>query len=279
LLFAAILEPGSEVLLPDPGWPNYHMMATMVGARSTFYPCRIEDGFIPQVADVRAAVTNRTKIIVLNSPNNPTGAVYPAEVVQQFIDLAEEHNLLLVSDEAYDEVYYGDAPVSAMNRVPLESERCVGVYTFSKTYSMTGWRLGYTVASRQISGMLTKLQEPTVSCVSAISQRAGLAALQGPQDFVAEQRKKLMARRDLVLDKLRAAGRFSYVPQGAFYVLIDVRPRPSRSFALSLLESRAVSVAPGIAFGAQGDGFIRVSYASGGDRLAEAMEHIVQALG
>ena len=201
------------------------------------------------------------------------------EVVQQFIDLAEEHNLLLISDEAYDEVYYGDLPASPMRRLPLESGRCVGVYTFSKTYSMTGWRLGYTVASRPISAMLTKLQEPTISCASPISQRAGLAALLGPQDFVVEQRQKLMARRDLVLGKLRAAGRSAYVPQGAFYILVDVRPQGSRDFALSLLESRSVSVAPGVAFGAHGDGFVRISYASGGDRLGEALDRILQALG
>lgn len=275
---AALCEPGDEILIPDPAWPNYVMMAAMIGVETRGYQCRPERGFLPILEEIEAAIGTRTRVIVLNSPNNPAGAVYPSELVRGVLALAERRDVVVLSDEAYDEVYYGDPPVSPGSFVPVESGRWVAVFSFSKTYAMTGWRVGYLVGPKTMTGSLTRLQEATVSCVSSIDQRGALAALNGPQTFVASQRDELRRRRDGVLAQLRRSGRTTSVPQGAFYVLVDVGPHDDHAFALQLIDSHGVSVAPGSAFGPGGRGYIRLCYAAGGDRLSEAVDRLIGAL-
>jgi aspartate/methionine/tyrosine aminotransferase len=278
LALSILCDPEGEVLVPNPGWPNYEMIATMIGARARRYPCGPTTSFLPDLPALRTAVGPGTRVIVVNSPHNPSGAVYPAPVVREIKTIAAERGVTIVSDEAYDELFFESRPVSPGRDVPVDAGTWVAVFSFSKTYAMTGWRVGYLVASTAVTELAAKLQEPTVSCVSSVAQRAALAALTGSQEGVAAQRAWLRARRDQVLARLRAAGRATYTPQGAFYLLIDVRPHDDRQFALSLLEEKGVAVAPGSAFGDAAQGFVRICYAAGGERLMEGVDRLLAAI-
>ncbi|MGH2361745.1 MAG: pyridoxal phosphate-dependent aminotransferase [bacterium] len=278
LALAAFCNPDDDVLIPDPGWPNYEMIATLIGARVRRYRCDPARGFLPDPTEVRQGIGPRTRALVINSPQNPSGAVYPSALIQDLVTIAEEHNIVLISDEAYDELYFDTPPLSPARLIPVENGRWVATFSLSKTYAMTGWRVGYLVGSSDMAALTAKLQEPTVSCVSAPSQRAALAALVGPQESVAGQREDLRRRRDHVLARLRSAGRASYTPAGAFYLLVDVRPHEDRNFALALLERHGVAVAPGSAFGKVSCGFVRICYAAGGERLLEGVERLLASL-
>jgi aspartate aminotransferase len=276
-MLAAVLEPGDEVLLPDPGWPNYRMMLPWLGARGIYYPCPPSAGFQPDLDALRKLITARTKVLVINSPNNPTGAVYPASTVAAFIDLAQRHNLWLLSDECYDQILLDGSWTSPASLAP-DDARIATAFTFSKTYSMTGWRLGYLAGSAELIDTATKVLESNSSCVSTITQVAAEAALVGPQDCVAEMVGAYRRRRDRVVDLLDDAELLIARPAGAFYIMADVSPAemPSRELAFALLRERGVSVAPGTAFGRVAEQAVRISLASsdadleaGVGRLAE----------
>jgi aspartate/methionine/tyrosine aminotransferase len=277
LVLAALCDPGDVVLVPDPAWPNYEMICQLIGARATPYDCRSEHGFVPDLEEVERRITRQTRAIVLNSPNNPTGSVYPDDVVRGFVELAERRGIVLVSDEAYDELYSESRPLSPASLQELEEGPVVSIFSFSKTYAMTGWRVGYALASRPLIGVVAKLQEPTISCASSVSQRAALAALTGPQQFVNEQRRFLSERRHLVGELLRGRREFTYRAEGAFYLLLDISPLSSRQFALHLLERENVAVAPGSAFGERAEGFVRICYGAGGDALLDAVSSLHRA--
>lgn len=277
LVFTALCDARDAILVPNPAWPNYEMICRVIGARPVPYPCRPEHGFLPDPEEVEQCIERGTRVLVVNSPNNPTGAVYPPELMHALAEVAERRGLVLVSDEAYDEMYFDDPPTSPPSFMPLQSSTCVSVFSFSKTYAMTGWRVGYVVGPRQLAAAVAKLQEPTISCASSISQRAALAALTGPQDFVIRQRDFLRGRRDLVVSMLQEQGEFTYQADGSFYLLLDISPLASRQFAIDLLEQRSVAVAPGSAFGPAGEGFVRICYAAGGDELRPAVRRLVLA--
>jgi aspartate/methionine/tyrosine aminotransferase len=281
---AALTDPGDEVLLPDPCWPNFRMMLAWTHTRGVFYPCPPAAGFLPDIDGLRRVITPRTKVLLVNSPHNPTGVVYPRPVLEQLAEVAQRHNLWLISDECYDEIIL-DGSTQAMSGV-LDDGRVISVMTFSKTYSMTGWRLGYAVASKDVITSITKVLESTSSNTSSITQVAGEAALDGPQDCVGEMVGAYRRRRDLVVDLLREAGLLLNVPTGAFYIMADVSPSglPSREFAIRLLKERGVGVAPGTAFGDQARDAVRISLASsdvalreGVGRLAELVQELSAA--
>ncbi len=271
--FIAVLDPGDEVLVPDPGWPNYAMAARLREAVPVGYPLPAEDGFVPRVEDLEARVSARTKMLVLNSPANPTGAVFPPERAAALVEFARRHRLYVLADEVYEELVYEGRHISPARWDP---ERVIGVHSLSKTYAMTGWRVGFVIAGEDISRVIAKIQEPLVSCVSAVAQKAAEAALDGPQECVAQMRDAYRARRDAVVEILRAHGLHRYTPQGAFYILVDIRGSglPSREFALRLLRERGVAVAPGSAFGERADGYVRVSLASSLDDLREGVSRL-----
>jgi len=276
-MLAAVLEHGDEVLLPDPGWPNYRMMLPWLGAHGVYYPCPPFAGFQPDLDALRKLITARTKVLVINSPNNPTGAVYPASTVAAFIDLAQRNNLWLLSDECYDQILLDGSWTSPASLAP-DDARIATVFTFSKTYSMTGWRLGYLVGSAELIDTATKVLESNSSCVSTITQVAAEAALVGPQDCVAEMVGAYRRRRDRVVNLLEDAELLIAKPTGAFYIMADVSPAemPSRELAFALLRELGVSVAPGTAFGRVAEQAVRISLArsdadleAGVGRLAE----------
>ena len=274
-VMAAVLEKGDQVLLPDPGWPNYRMMLGWTGTEGVLYPCPASTGFQPDLDALERLVTSRTKLVVVNSPNNPTGAVYPAATMAWFVEFAQRHNLWLISDECYDQIVLdGTAPGAAA--LAPEDPRIASVYTFSKTYSMTGWRLGYVAGNAELIDTVTKVLESNSSCVSTISQVAAEAALDGPQDCVGEMVGAYRRRRDLVVDILREADMLTGVPMGAFYCIADVSRAqlPARDFAFKLLREKGVSVAPGTAFGEVARGGVRISLASSDQDLREGVSRL-----
>ncbi|TMC92466.1 MAG: pyridoxal phosphate-dependent aminotransferase [Chloroflexi bacterium] len=271
-VFASVLEPGDEVLLPDPGWPNTRIMLSWTGTRGIFYPCPASGGFLPDLDELERLITPRTKLLLINSPNNPTGAVYPRATIERLIEIAQRHNLWLLSDECYDQILLDGEWTSPASLAP-EDPRIASVFTFSKTYAMTGWRLGYVAGSAELLDTVTKVLESNSSCVSTISQVAAEAALDGPQDCVGEMNEAYRRRRDAVVDILREAGLFISEPKGAFYCMADVSPSGmgSRDFAFKLLRERGVSVAPGSAFGQVAKGAVRISLASSDQDLREGV--------
>ncbi len=273
-MFAAVLEPGDEVLLPDPGWPNCRMMLPWLGARGVYYPCPPAGRFQPDLEALAALVTPRTKILVVNSPNNPTGAVYPVATISAMIDLAQRHNLWLLSDECYDQIMLDGTWTSPAPEDP----RIATVFTFSKTYAMTGWRLGYLAGSPELIDTATKVLESNSSCVSTITQVAAEGALDGPQDCVTEMVAAYRRRRDFVVDILEEAELLIAKPTGAFYIMADVSPAglPSRDLAFTLLRDRGVSVAPGPAFGRVAGQAVRISLASSDSDLREGVGRLAE---
>jgi aspartate aminotransferase len=276
---AALLDPGDGILLPDPGWPNFAMMATMLRARVLAYPLIPANGFLPEIADLERLCDAGTKAVLLNSPSNPLGAVVDRERMHEIAAFAESRGLWIVSDECYDETLFDDRFVSAA--AVAGPERTIAIYTFSKTYAMTGWRVGYVAAPPRAIVQIAKLQEPLISCVNAPAQYAALAALTGPQDVVAHMNAAYRERRDEVCRRLAAAGVPALPPGGAFYVWADVRASgmTSRDFAFTLLRERGVAVAPGTAFGPGGEGFVRISLATEPTALYEGIDRLIAALG
>ena len=274
---ASVVEQGEEVLLPDPGWPNYRMMLPWLGVRGVYYRCPPEFGFQPDLDAVEKLITPRSKVLVVNSPNNPTGAVYPPATINALIELAQKHNLWLLSDECYDQILLDGSWTSPASLAP-DDAHIATVFTFSKTYSMTGWRLGYLTGSAELVDTATKVLESNSSCVSTISQVAAEAALEGPQDCVAEMVGAYRRRCDIVAGILEDAELFIAKPTGAFYIMADVSPAgmPSRDLAFALLRERGVSVAPGTAFGQVAGEAVRISLASSDSDLREGVGRLAE---
>lgn len=207
-------------------------------------------------------MTPRTKLLIINSPANPTGAVYPRQIIEHLVDFCVRHDLYLLSDECYDQIIFEGECVSPASLV--RDARIISAYTFSKTYAMTGWRVGYVVANASLTKAIRKIIEGTTACVSPICQRAAEAALTGPQHYVDEMCCAYQERRDIAVKILKQHNMFRYQPQGAFYIMVDINHfgSDSRSFALGLLKERSIAVAPGTAFGQAASCFVRVSLAS-----------------
>ncbi len=277
-IFASVIGDGDEVLMPDPGWPNTSIMVHWARGRQVPYPCPPELGFQPDLDAMARLVTARTRAILVNSPNNPTGAVYSAETLARIAEIARRHNLWLISDECYDQIMLDGRQVAPSIGAHLDDGRVATVFTFSKTYAMTGWRLGYAVGPQELIDSVTKFLESTNSCVSSITQQAALTALRGPQDAVAEMVGAYRRRKEIAVDILREAGLLVAEPLGAFYVMADVSPSglSARDFAFRLLREREVAVAPGTAFGERGEGMVRVSLASADEDLREGLARLCE---
>ena len=275
----ALLDAGDEALIPDPGWPNYEMMITLREATPVHYPLYIEDGFVPRLEYLEQLVTPRTKLLIINSPCNPTGAVFSREMIEALVDFAQRHDLYLMADEVYDQLIFEGEHVSP---AVYDPDRVISIYAFSKTYAMTGWRIGYVVANEPLSQVIMKIQEPLISCVSSVVQKAAEAALTGPQDCIQEMRASYQERRDAVVEVLKAYDYYVYTPQGAFYIMVDISRSglDSHQFALALLEAQRVAVAPGTAFGPKmGRDFVRISLATEKSLLLEGVRRLCEFVG
>jgi aspartate aminotransferase len=272
---AATVTAGTEVLVPDPGWPNFAMAVQLLQARPVGYPLRPETQFLPDLEELAGLVTERTRALIINFPSNPLGAVLPADLAEALCRFADRHDLWLISDECYDEITFGAEQVSPARWD--EQDRVLSCFSFSKTYAMTGMRVGYLVAPMDGAATAAKLQEPLIACVNAPAQHAALAALEGPQDFVASMRRAYHERRDAAAAQLDRAGIGYLLPQGAFYLWVDVRDRCGgdvKAWSLELLRQRHVAVAPGTTFGAGGEGWVRVSLATETEDLLEGLARL-----
>ncbi|MBI2370273.1 MAG: pyridoxal phosphate-dependent aminotransferase [Deltaproteobacteria bacterium] len=277
----ACVEPGDEVIYPNPGFPIYESMIEFVRAKAVPLPLREGHQFRCDVDELRKLITPRTRMIILNSPNNPCGSVLPREDLEAIAALALEHDLVVMADEIYSRILY-DAKHETIIRVPGMKERTILIDGFSKTYAMTGWRLGYGVVNRTLAGHLVRLMTNSNSCTATFVQQAGIAALRGPQEEPERMVDEFRRRRDLIVAGLnRIPGIRCLQPAGAFYVFPNVQalPLPSQALAHRLLEEAGVATLCGTAFGAHGAGYLRLSYAASLERLEEALGRIAQFVG
>jgi aspartate/methionine/tyrosine aminotransferase len=275
---AGLIDPGQGILVPSPGWPNYLMMCRLLRAQPVGYRLREEHGYLPTVAELEEAVTPQTRAIVLNAPSNPLGSVFDAARLAEVVTWANARDLWIVSDECYDELTFDRPHVSAA--VFDQRDAVISVFSFSKTYAMTGWRIGYLALPQAAVTTLSNSHEAMMSCVAMPTQYAALEAVTGPQDAVALMRSAYHRRRDAALTDLAARGIPAYRPDGAFYVWLDVSASGLRSdeFARRLVAEAGVAVAPGTAFGPGGEGHVRLSIANGDDSIREGVGRIADAL-
>ena len=272
--FLSILEPGDEVLLPDPGWPNYKMAVSLTHGEAVFYNLRPENQFFPDLDQLESLVTPRTKILLLCTPSNPTGQVYGPELMRELMEFARRRDLFVLSDEVYGEIVFDQEHASAL---PFDPDgRSLIVSGMSKSYAMTGYRVGFTRARPEYIEVAAKLQEPFVSCGTGFSQLASVDALEGPQDCVRQMRDAYHRRRDIAVEVLRQYDLYQYTPGGAFYLLIDISSTgmDSRDFTVQLLKEKRVAVAPGNTFGEVSRSHIRISIASSDENIREGLERL-----
>lgn len=274
LALGLVLAPGDEVLIPDPGYTTFTMAPRMQFAAPVPYRLAAERDFLPSIGELDALVTPRTRAIILNSPSNPLGVVFPEDVIHDLVAFAQRHDLWIISDEVYEAFTYGRPHVSPAS---IDPTRVLTVQSFSKTYALTGGRVGYLVTPPGPGGMLRNFQEALISCVNTPAQRAALAALEGPQEAVAaasvHYRGNLLAATAL-LDERGIGYR---EPDGAFYLWVDVSSASRgdvTAWAEELLRERRVAVAPGSAFGREGEGWIRVCAAATREDLLEGLRRL-----
>ena len=282
LAMQSILNPGDDVLIPDPSWATHENMATMLRGNVIRIPAPAENGFIPQFDSWLKALTPRTKAIVLNYPSNPTGAYPSREYLQKLQDFAKERNLWIVSDEVYGSLYYGERPTSAA-AVDGAKERTLLVNSLSKSYAMTGWRVGFLAAPASVIQNALKAGQNSITCVAPFIQKAAAFALTDPtiQDVTANMRTAYARRRELVLrlaHELECEKVLVTPPQGAFYFFLDFRPLKMTSAEVceKLLEEAGVALVPGSAFGSQGEGFVRMTVAASDEEVEAGFRKIVE---
>jgi len=268
--FTLVVEPGDEVLIPDPGWYNYWALTQLLGGVPRLCELSAESGFLPDVDELSKLVTPKTKMIIVNSPSNPTGAVYPTGLMKELVKFAHDNDIFMLSDEAYGDLIYEGEHVSPGRFEETDSERHIlSVYSFSKSYAMAGWRVGYAVISRELAKQMVKIQEPYESCASSISQKAAEEALKLDGE-VRKMVEEYRRRWKTALDVLTRNNQLFYKPRGAFYILIDVTKSGMSpdAFAERLLKQKKVAVAP-CDFGKSKDRYIRVSWAQVNEDVLE----------
>jgi len=275
----SILDAGDEVLIPDPGWPNYEAIAVLAGARPIRYPLSVKAEFLPDPDDIARRIGPRTKAILLNSPGNPTGAVFPAQTAAALGTLSERTGIHIVSDEIYEDIVFdGHRHVSLLDHVPRDRVFIIG--GASKSYAMTGWRLGWLIAPPAAAPLAVKLQEPVVSCAPTPSQAAAEAALLGTQDVVEKGRHLFERRRNLFLDVLGSTGAIATRPRGAFYGLVHI-PRGTENamaFAKRLVIEHGVAVVPGDTFGTTTARMVRLAFTTDDASLRKGLERLCEVL-
>lgn len=276
----ALVEEGDEVLYPNPGFPIYESMINFVGAKPVPLVLEEERDFRFDVSQLREKVSSRTKMIVMNTPQNPTGGVLTREDLEAIAEVAQEHDLMVLSDEVYERIIYEGEHVSFLS-LPGVQERTILLNGFSKTYAMTGWRLGYGVMPEELAVHITRLMTNSNSCTATFTQWAGVEALRGPQDASYEMVQEFKRRRDVIVPGLNAIeGIRCATPKGAFYVFpnIEGTGMNERDFADYLMEEAGVAALAGTSFGKHGRGYVRMSYANSVENIKKALANIEEAL-
>jgi len=275
LALTALLDPGDEVIISTPCFVAYQAEVLLAGGVPVEMPTFMEDDFQLRPQALQAAITPRTKAILIGYPNNPTGAVASREVLLELGRIAEQHDLIVLSDEIYDQLVYGVQHV-CFPTLPGMRERTVLLGGFSKNYAMTGWRIGYAAGPADLLQGLLRVHQYTIMSAPTIAQIAALEALTQGDEYVAEMREEYDRRRRLIVTGLNQLGLATFEPHGAFYAFpsIAVAGMDDETFSQKLLEEQRVAVVPGSAFGAGGDGFVRCSYATAYEKIEEALERL-----
>nr|WP_322507974.1 pyridoxal phosphate-dependent aminotransferase [Anaerolinea sp.] len=275
LAASATLDPGDEVIIPTPCFVSYQAQVHMAGGVPVEVPCRMENNFEVDPQDVAAAITPRTKAILLGFPSNPTGAIARRETLLEIARLAEEHDLLVMSDEIYDRLVY-DGQHVCFPSLPGMWKRTILLGGFSKDYAMTGWRIGYAAAPHAILQGLLRLHQYTVMCASTTAQMAAIEALRNGEEYVQQMVAEYDRRRRLIVKGLNEIGLPTFEPKGAFYAFpkVSVTGLDDETFASRLLAEERVAVIPGSGFGAGGEGHVRISYATAYEKLEEALRRM-----
>ena len=288
--FLAILNKGDEVILQNPCWVSYTELIKLADGVPVIVNCDENDGYKLSAKNIEKAVTSKTKAILLNSPHNPTGIVYNKNELEEIAQIAKKYNLIIISDEIYEKLIYdGEEHVSIASLSEDAYERTIVINGLSKTYAMTGWRVGYTASSTKLAKVMSSVQSHMTSNVCSISQYAALEALTGPQDSINMMKNAFEERRNFMMNKLEGIDEVSFIkPQGAFYIMVNITYFIGRSingvkinnsieFAKILLEEEKVAVIPGAAFGLEN--FIRLSYATSMEVIEEGLDRIKSFLG
>lgn len=272
LTMNAILNPGDEVIIPTPCFVSYQAEVILAGGVAVELPTCVEDNFLVRPEALEAAITPRTKAILIGYPNNPTGAVATRAMLLEVARIAEEHDLLVVSDELYDQLVYG-MEHTCFASLPDMKKRTILLGGFSKNYAMTGWRVGFAAAPTGIIEGLVRIHQYTIMSAPTMAQAAGLEAVLKGQAYVKEMHDEYDRRRRLIVSGLNELGLPTFEPHGAFYAFPDIRVSgmSDEIFAQKLLEEERVAVVPGNSFGAGGEGFVRCSYATSYEKIEEAL--------
>ena len=269
-----LIDEGDEVLLLDPAWVSYSAIVKFAGGKPVMVPVSEQEGYVP--VDLQSHMTRNTKLLILNSPCNPTGAVYGKNVVKAAAEAAEDHGVFVLSDEVYEKIIYGAKHHSIGSLVP---DRTITINGFSKAYAMTGWRLGYATAPAPILQGMLKIQQHSVSNATSFVQRAGVEALRGDQGAVRAMVAEFKKRRDIMIDALRKMGIECAPPRGAFYAFAKVSQfGNSVEVTEKLLRDALVAVTPGSAFGPNGEGYVRLSYATSRQNIEDGINRIEASL-
>ncbi len=277
---SAILDEGDEAIYPNPGYPIYESAIKISGATPVPMPLLEENGFAFDRKEFEKLVTPKTKLIIINSPGNPTGGILSPEDLEFIADIAKKNDIIVMSDEIYSRIIY-EGEFHSIASIPGMKERTVILDGFSKTYAMTGWRLGYAVTNKELAKQFVKLATNSFSCVATFVQMAGVEALRGPQDAVEEMRKKYEERRNLIINGLNEVPGFSVLmPKGAFYAFVNITGTGKTSKEISdyLLNEAGVATLPGTSFGKYGEGYIRFSYATSLDNIKEGLKRVKEAI-
>ncbi|MEN3185089.1 MAG: pyridoxal phosphate-dependent aminotransferase [Atribacterota bacterium] len=274
-VFRTVLRPGDEVLVPDPGFTNHFSQVELCGGKSVHYHLLPENQYLPDFAEIRRLVNSRTRAILVNSPSNPLGVVFSRETLEEIARLAEEYGLLVISDEAYEKYVYQGQHVGMFEMV--SSERLVTIFSFSKTYALTGWRVGYMVVPPSLFPHCAKVAEYLIACTSHISQKAAEIALDLPREEIERMVRYYDDNRRIVTVLLSEGGFRFFNPQGGYYVWVDVREfgRPSLEFCKELLLREKVAFAPGDTFGESGEGFVRISICRRKEEVEEGVKRLI----
>jgi len=276
LCIRVFVEPGDEVLVVEPSFVAYSPIVTVSGGTPVPIATKAENGFRLTAEELREKITPKTKLLVFPYPNNPTGGVMRREHLEEVAEVLRDTNIIVLSDEIYAELTYGDEPHVSIAELDGMRERTVVINGFSKTFSMTGWRLGYACAPREIIEQMNKLHQFAIMCAPTTSQYAAIEALKNCDDSVKEMRDDYNSRRRLVIDGFTSIGMPCFEPEGAFYIFPSIQSTglTSEEFCERLLYSKRVAVVPGTAFGESGEGFVRVSYSYSKKHLLEAIDRI-----
>ena len=282
LSLLAISDVEDEILIPDPGYPPYASLVRIIGAKPVRYPVYEKNGYLPRVEDLEKRIGEKTKAVIINTPNNPTGVSYPMELLVEIAWLVKNYDIFLLSDEVYERFTYDGIKHHTTLELPGMENNLIVINSFSKTYAMTGWRLGFLVSRNEdITQTLDGLQGYTLISPSSMAQRAGIAALLESQEATERMKEEYEERRNLLISLLEDIPDIDFVkPTGAFYLFLNISKysMDSYSFADGLLRSKKVAVAPGATFGTHGEGHIRLSFTTSKERIKKGVERLKEYL-